>query len=98
LDPKRLDFEPMRKIGRFLTDHPGGAILVDGLEHLITVNGLERVLKFVKKVNDIASLSQATLLVSLSPKSLGAEDLSRLRKEFDKALGPGEAAPQAVVA
>jgi len=98
LDPKRLDFEPMRMIGRFLADHPGGAILVGGLEHLITVNGLDRVLKFVKKVNDIASLSQATLLVPLSPKSLGAEDLSRLRKEFDKAVGPSEAAPQAVVA
>jgi len=98
LDPKRLDFEPMRKIVRFLTDHPRGVILVNGLEHLITVNGLERVLKFLKKVNDTASLSEATLLVALGPKSLGAEDMSRLRKEFDRALGPGEAAPQTVVA
>ncbi len=84
LDPKRLDFEMMRAISNFLRDHPEGTVMIDGIENLIVENGFDSVFRFIKKVNDLASLGGATIFVPLSPSSLGRDELAVLQKEFDR--------------
>jgi DNA-directed RNA polymerase subunit RPC12/RpoP len=84
LDPKRLDFEMMRAISHFLKEHPEGAVMIDGIENLIVENGFDDVFRFIKKINDLASVGGATIFVPLAPSSLGSEELSVLQKEFDR--------------
>jgi hypothetical protein len=85
LDPKRLDFETTRAISNFVKNNKGPVILIDGLEYLIIENGFEKILKFVKKINDIASVNEATFIVALNPGSLPLDQATTLKKEFDKA-------------
>lgn len=84
LDPKRLDFEIMRAVSNFVKKSDGGVILLDGLEYLAVENGFDVSLKFVKKVNDLCSINDATLIVPLAPLSLAQDQLSMLKKEFDR--------------
>jgi hypothetical protein len=84
LDPKRLEFEMMRAISNFLKESPEGAVMIDGVENLIVENGFDDVFRFLKKINDLASVGGATIFVSLAPSSLGKDELALLQKEFDK--------------
>ncbi len=84
LDPKRLDFEIMRAVSNFFKETPRGVVMIDGIEYLVVENGFDRVLRFVKKINDLASVSEATIFVPLTPSSLGKDEFAMFRKEFDK--------------
>lgn len=84
LDPRRLEFEVMRALSNFLKVNKGGALLLDGLEYLVVENGFDKVFKFIKKVTDLSSVYEATLFVTLAPDGLELEQMTRLRKEFDK--------------
>lgn len=84
LDPKRLDFEIMRAVTNFAKTSEGGVILLDGIEYLAIENGFDAALKFVKKVNDLCSINDATLIVPIAPLSLPQDQLSMLKKEFDR--------------
>jgi hypothetical protein len=84
LDPKRLDFETIRVIGNYLKDSQGGVVIIDGLEYLMVENGFGKVLQFVKRVIDLASINNATIFIPLTPSSLERDQFARLRKEFDR--------------
>jgi len=86
LDPRRLEFEMMRALMGFIRSNPGGALVVDGLEHLVVENTLERVLRFVKRLNDLASVNRITLFVPVAAGSLAPEDLSVLQQAFDRVV------------
>jgi hypothetical protein len=84
LDPKRLDFEIMRALSNFVKNNKGGVLVLEGLEYLVVENSFDRVLKFIKKVNDLASVHDATMFVPVTPTGLGPEEMTLLKKEFDK--------------
>jgi hypothetical protein len=84
LDPRRLDFETIRVIGNFFKNSQNGVLLIDGLEYLLVENGFGKVLQFVKRVIDLASLNNATIIIPLTPSSLEKDQFARLRKEFDR--------------
>src|SRR2546426_2530252 len=86
IDPKRLDFEMMRALSNFIKRTKGGAVLVDGLEYLVVENSFDRVLKFIKKVNDLASVHEVTLIIPVTAGSLGTDELTLLRKELDRVI------------
>lgn len=105
LHPKRLDFEIAKTISAFIRDSKGGIVVIDGLGYLVLENGMESVRKFLKNINDIASMNGATLLVPVNLEMFSKELLATLSKDFDrcedakKALGSGEgekAKPQVV--
>ncbi len=86
LDPRRLEFETMRALLAFIRSNPGGALVGDGLEHLVVENTLDRVLRFVKRHNDLASIDRITPFVPAAPGSLAPEDLSVLQQAFDRVI------------
>ncbi len=86
LNPKRLEFETMRTIGNFLKGRPGAILLLDGFEYLTVENGFEKVLKFIKKINDLSSVNHSTFLVPMGGDSITPEQMGILRKEFDKVI------------
>jgi len=86
IDPKRIDFEMMRALSNFIKRTKGGAVLLDGLEFLVVENSFDRVLKFIKKVNDLASVHEVTLIIPVTAGSFGSDELTLLRKEFDRVI------------
>lgn len=84
LDPKRLDFEVIRAISNFAKNFKGGAMLLDGLEYVVVENGFDKTYKFIKRVNDLCSVHGMTFIVPITPGALGPDELTMLRKEFDR--------------
>ncbi|MEM3396653.1 MAG: DUF835 domain-containing protein [Thermoplasmata archaeon] len=84
LDPKRLEFEIMLTISSFMRNNQKAVVVIDGLEMLIVENGFDKVLKFVKKVVDIANTTQSMIYVPLSPGTLTPDQEAMLSKAFDK--------------
>lgn len=84
LDPKRLEFEIMLAISTFMRQNQNAVILIDGLEMLIVENGYDKVLKFVKKVIDIANTTKSMLVIPINPSALSPDQEAMLSKAFDR--------------
>ncbi|MEM3492947.1 MAG: DUF835 domain-containing protein, partial [Thermoplasmata archaeon] len=82
--PSRMEFEIMRAITSFIKSNKNAVIMLDGFENLVLGNNFLDALKFMKKVNDVAAMHHATVLVPISPKAFDEKDMYTLRKEFDK--------------
>lgn len=85
-DPRRLEFEIMRALMAFIRTNPGGSLVIDGVEHLIVENTLDKVVRFAKRLNDLASVNRVTLFVPVAPGSVGGEDLALLQQAFDRTI------------
>ncbi len=85
LNPKRLDFEITRTMRGFMKEHKEGfMILLDGFEYLVLENSFEKIIKFVKKMSDQASMSGGTIVIPINPNAFTREQATLLKKEFDK--------------
>ena len=84
LHPRRLDFEVTRAIQNFVKSNPSSLLIIDGVEFLILINGFERVMTFIKKMNDIMSATASTLITSINPSAFSEEKLSIIEREFDR--------------
>ncbi len=83
MSASRLDFEVTRTMTRFMRDNKGGIVLLDGFEYLILENDFEKVRKFIKKINDFASMNEATFIVTVNKESFPKEVITTLSKDFD---------------
>ncbi|MEW5936491.1 MAG: DUF835 domain-containing protein [Candidatus Thermoplasmatota archaeon] len=86
LNPKRLEFETMRTIGNFVKGRKDAVLMLDGFEYLVVENGFDKVLKFIKKINDLCSVNQATFIVPMGSGSATPDQMATLRKEFDQVI------------
>lgn len=99
LSPTRLDFEITRVITKFIKGGGEPVFLLDGMAYLSLENDYDKVRKFVKRINDMASMNSATIMVVINPSSFNQETRAMLEKDFDKIgtpqdLGAGGAPPQ----
>jgi Flp pilus assembly protein TadD len=83
VNPKRLQFEMMKISLEFIDESHDPVMLIDGFGYLILENGIENVRKFIKKINDRASMKQGTVLIPVNPSSLSQEVLISLARDFD---------------
>jgi hypothetical protein len=90
INPHRLEFEMMRMYSSFVKNNKESAVILDGFEYLVVENGFDKVFKFIKKVNDLSSVNNATLFVPIGTSSLEADQLGTLKKEFDKVFVLGD--------
>jgi chromosomal replication initiator protein len=71
------------EIEAFMSNHPRGAVLLDGIEYLVSNNSFEAVLKFVRRLLDLVSESHYVLLISLSSATLKDQELKVLERELE---------------
>lgn len=83
IKPNRLEFEMAQRIFGFLRMSEGRVIFLDCLELLVMENGFEKVMRFLKRVNDHAAVSLSTVVVAASPRGFRDEQMLLLEKEFD---------------
>jgi hypothetical protein len=80
--PRELDLKGAAAVMAFLEKGPG-TILVEGLEHLLSVRGFIPTLEFVKKVSDAVARAGGVLVVGLDPRAMDPAELAVFRKRFD---------------
>lgn len=61
-------------------------ILLDGIEHLMRSNPVDRVLRMLQRMADIVSRDSSILILPVYAKALKEEDYAMLEREFGKAL------------
>ncbi|MFQ5837935.1 MAG: DUF835 domain-containing protein [Thermoplasmata archaeon] len=62
---------------------PSAVVMIDGVEYLVDNNNFNAVLRFLRRLVDLASQTEATLLVSLSPRALSERELKILEREME---------------
>ena len=67
----------------FLKNSPGGVIVIEGLEYLVTHNDFEDVFSMVQSLKDLASVTESILVISISPSILEKSQLKALEREVD---------------
>ncbi len=83
LKPTRLDFEITRTITRFLKENEGAVVFLDGFEYLLSENGFDKSRRFIKRINDTASMNDGTFIICVNKEAIPREDLITLSKDFD---------------
>lgn len=71
---------------RFLDGNRRGLVLLDGVEYLITNNGFDQVLKFINKIEDMIITSGITVLVTVDPRTLDAQNLALIERGAETIL------------
>jgi chromosomal replication initiator protein DnaA len=66
-----------------LSKHPRGAVMLDGIEYLVSNNSFDAVLKFIRRLLDTISESQYVFIISLGPATLKDQELKMLEREMD---------------
>ncbi|HUW43334.1 MAG TPA: DUF835 domain-containing protein, partial [Thermoplasmata archaeon] len=69
-------------IKTFIGENKNCAVLLSGLEYLISQNGFQKVLKLLQHINDRIAVTESVLLASISPLTLPEADLKMLEKEM----------------
>ena len=87
LNPRLLDHEITARVLHFMEDQDAAVVLIDGLGDLVTSNGLDRTIKFLKKIMDAASSHRIVLISTLSPGSVEDSSTARLKGLFDQVSG-----------
>lgn len=83
LNPKTLDHEVSARVLSFLKSDGAGVLALDGLAYLVSLNGFDKVEKFLKTVLDVASSKDVSLVVTLVPSSLDPKNQARVEGLFD---------------
>ncbi|MGI0148393.1 MAG: DUF835 domain-containing protein, partial [Thermoplasmata archaeon] len=71
------------EIEAFMSKQPRGAVLLDGIEYLVSNNSFDAVLKFVRRLLDAFSESQHAFIICLGPATLKEQELKVLEREMD---------------
>lgn len=71
------------EIEDFMSKQPRGAILLDGIEYLVSNSSFDAVLKFVRRLLDAISESHYAFIISLGPATLKEQERKMLEREMD---------------
>jgi len=70
-------------IEEFMAQGEKGILLIDGLQYLISNTSFEGVLRFLRRLVDDFSESESIMMISVSPGTLSAQEISILEREFE---------------
>jgi hypothetical protein len=84
VDPKDLEGDVMETASTFLMTTKRAGLMVDGIDLLIELNGFERVIAFVKRLNDLAMIHSSSILLFIDKSTIDEEQLKNISDEFDE--------------
>ena len=71
------------EIEEFMSKHPHGSVMLDGIEYLVSNNSFDAVLRFVRRLVDSVSEGHFTFLISLGPATVKEQELKMVEREMD---------------
>ena len=86
LNPSRLDYEIIKEINEFYKDNPGGIIMFEGLDYLVTQNNddFNKILKFVQKVKDITERTDSYIIFPVDPETFEGKEYAKLTRSLEE--------------
>ena len=84
VNPKNLDGDSMELVSTFLMTTKEAGVLLDGIESLIEMNGFDKVIAFVKRLNDLAAIHRSTIILSINKKAVAQDQFKSISDEFDE--------------
>lgn len=70
----------------FLSEAAGGAVLIEGIEYLVTQNDFRSVLRFIQMVKEQVAYNRGFLILSVDPDAVDEKDYRLLEKEMTLTL------------
>lgn len=84
VNPNDLEGEVMQIVSTFLQTTRKAGVLVDGLEKLIELNGFDKAMVFLKRINDLAVIHSSTIILSVDRNKLPQAQFRAISDEFDE--------------
>jgi hypothetical protein len=84
INPKDLDGDPMEIASTFLMTSKEAGILIEGIDTLTELNGFDKVLAFIKRLNDLAAIHGSTIVLTLDKKKMSEAQFKIISDEFDE--------------
>ncbi|MGC8912900.1 MAG: DnaA ATPase domain-containing protein [Thermoplasmata archaeon] len=66
-----------------LDENPRTVIALDGIEFLVSANGFDAVVKFIRKIIDMVAETEGLFLISLGESTLNAQEIKILERELE---------------
>ena len=66
----------------FLSGNPGGVVLLEGTEYLLSHNNFNSVLGFVQSLNEAMVTKHANLIMSLNPEAMDTKQLNMIKRDM----------------
>lgn len=82
-NPRRLDFEITDAVSEFVKSNKGCVVLLDGIELLVLSNGFEKVVEFVKLVNDLVAQHDSIFLLPVNPSAFEEYKLATMEQSLE---------------
>lgn len=87
LNPKTLEHDVQARVNRFIKSEGAAVLAFDSMAYVISVNGMDKVEKFLKTVLDMCASRSISILVTIAPESLDSKSRARLESLFDHVVG-----------
>lgn len=73
----------MGQIRSFIEGQPKTAVIIDGIEYLISLNTYDRMLQFMHQLRDIVVTNDSMLFVPLDPRTLSPREVAMLERSME---------------
>jgi hypothetical protein len=90
----------MGQIRNFVETNPRSALMLDGLEYLISVNTYDRMFQFLHQLLDVVVTNDSVLFVPIDPRTLTQRELALLERSMEPivpVIAEGEPADESVL-
>ncbi len=80
----------MGQVRSFIEGQPRTAVIIDGIEYLISLNTYDRMLQFMHQLRDIVVTNDCMLFVPLDPRTLSPREVAMLERSMEPVIPPTE--------
>lgn len=73
----------MSQVRAFIDGQKRTAVIVDGIEYLISLNTYDRMLQFMHQLRDVVATNDSILVVPVDPRTLSERELALLERNLE---------------
>jgi len=84
VNPSELDGEVIQAVSTFLQTTKSAGVLLDGIDRLIELNGFDKVMVLIRRINDLAVIHGSTIVLSVDKGKLPQGQFREISDEFDE--------------
>ena len=84
VNPQDLEGDAMETTSTFLATTKRAGLLVDGIDQLIDLNGFDKVVAFVRRLNDLAAIHGSTIIIHVDKSKMEEDAYNVISEEFDE--------------
>jgi len=70
----------MGQVRSFIENNPRTAVVIDGLEYLVSLNTYDRMLQFMHQLRDVVVTNDSILLVPVDPRTMTQRELALMER------------------